>query len=60
MFGGDRSDPFGDSFFHFNDHMQRQMDAMSRQMEEMFKSFGTVQFPSGNVMIEKIGHIKLM
>ena len=50
FFGGDSKDPFEDSFFHFNDHIQKQMDAMSRQMEDMFKSFGSVQFPSGTYM----------
>lgn len=46
FFGGDSKDPFEDSFFHFNDHIQKQMDAMSRQMEDIFRNFGSVQFPS--------------
>ena len=49
VFGGVEGDPFKDSFFHFETHIQKQMEAMSRQMEEMFKNFGAVEFPSGKV-----------
>ena len=53
--GEDRGeDPFKDSFFHFEGHLQKQMESMSRQMEEMFKNFGAVQFPSG------MGHMGLV
>lgn len=46
FFGGDRNDPFGESFFHFNDQIQRQMEAMEGLMQEMFKNFGATEFPS--------------
>ena len=49
FFGGDRNDPFGESFFHFNDQIQRQMEAMEGLMQEMFKNFGATEFPSSKL-----------